>query len=456
MTDTNPADPNPAARSIPWLPLIVVVGVTAMAALYWDQTRLPSEITIAGGPLEGRYAQLALGLATELDHRFDINVIVTETHGSMENFESVQSGQAMFGLYQAETRAALEHEEDPTSTVRFVANMYPEYLIPVTAADANVDLMELTDRIVACNDLKSGDHTMMNLLLGHLGGSHRPVTATIEYIDMPSALDEGKIDLAIIGSGLDAPVLAHLLENGKAKLARIPFLDSFVAKNPAFTQRTIPAGFFARRLGPVPDEDFATVTIPALLLASTDAPVRLVEAVTEILLDPGFQRRMDLLDLNAGGRDFAMTRPEFPMHPGASHVYHPDLKPLLNPDFVEGTEGIRSFLVSILAAMWLARRWWHRRQTLSQEHRLDRYIRDLLQIERDQIGVDGVKPDDAEPLQRLLDRVTDLRQAALAEFTAHEMNEDQAVDCFVQMCHALSDKISGKLTRHALRQFNTQ
>ncbi len=140
------------------------------------------------------------------------------------------------------------------------------------------------------------------------------------------------------------------------------------------------------------------------------------------------------------------------MHTGASHIYNPDLKPLLDPDFVEGTEGLRSFLVSIIAAIWLARRWWKRRQLLSQEHKLDRYIRDLLQIERDQIGIDGDEPDDTEALQALLDRVTHLRQAALSEFTAHELNEDQAVDCFVEMCHALSDKISGKLTRNALRE----
>jgi len=231
----------------------------------------------------------------------------------------------------------------------------------------------------------------------------------------------------------------------------IPFLETFVGKNPALTRRTIPAGYFTMHPEPVPAVDFETVTTQAQLLASEDAPVRLVEAVTEIVMDPRFQRRMKLRELNIGGKDYAMARPEFPMHVGASHIYNPELKPLLNPDFVEGTEGIRSFLVSVVAAIWLAHRWWKRREMLSQEHRLDRYIRDVLAIEREQMGLDGERSSDAMPLQGLLDRVTELRQAALAEFTAHEMNEDQAVDCFVEMCHALSDKISGKLTRHALR-----
>jgi len=54
---------------------------------------------------------------------------------------------------------------------------------------------------------------------------------------------------------------------------------------------------------------------------------------------------------------------------------------------------------------------------------------------------------DVEQLQVLLDEVTELRQEALGEFNAHSMNEDPSVACFVQMCHALSNKINAKLTR---------
>ena len=57
---------------------------------------------------------------------------------------------------------------------------------------------------------------------------------------------------------------------------------------------------------------------------------------------------------------------------------------------------------------------------------------------------------EAAALQKMLDQVTVLRQEALQEFTAHELNEDRAVDCFIEMCHALSDKINAKLTRYSL------
>ncbi len=436
---------------VPWIGLVVLVGCAVLGTSYWLRTRLPDHITIAGGPEDGRYQQLAKALAEELEHRLGIDVRLAPTPmvGSLHNLHLLESNAVQLGLYQSETKAILESTDDSRITARFVANLYPEYLIPISAASESVDLLDMDNRVVSCNDSMSGDHAMLTLLLDHVARDSSRYEV-VSYTDLPDALRVGEVDLAVISCGLGAPVLQRVLAEG-GRLAKVPFLETFISKNPALTKRTIPAGFFTMHPAPIPEADFETVTTQAQLLASQDAPVRLVEAVTEIVMDPRFQRRMKLNDLNMGGKEYAMSRPEFPIHVGASHIYNPELKPLLNPDFVEGTEGIRSFLVSIVAAIWLAHRWWKRREMLSQEHRLDRYIRDVLAIEREQIGLDGERSDDAMPLQELLDRVTQLRQSALAEFTAHEMNEDQAVDCFVEMCHALSDKISGKLTRHALR-----
>ena len=422
-----------------------------MTALHWIHTRLPDQVTIAGGPPNGRYDQLAKALAEELQQRLGITVTVLQTHGSLENLHLLESNEVSLGLYQSETKAILEQETVSKITPRFVANLYPEYLIPVVAASDSPDLTQLQDRVVCCNDHFSGDRAMLALLLEHLGHSAPSKYTTVSYVDLPHALRAREVDLAVITCGLGAPVLEHVFKDSQTKLANIPFLASFVNKNVALTRRIVPAGYFAMQPAPVPPQDFDTVSTEAQLLASEQSPVRVVEAMTEIIIDPQFQRRLKLTDLATGGQTYASSRPEFPIHTGAAHIYSPELKPLLNPDFVEGTEGIRSFLVSIVAAIWLVRGWWKRRELLGQEHRLDRYIRNLLQIEREQIGVDGDQSGDAAKLQKLLDKVTHLRQTALSEFTAHELKEDRAVDCFVEMCHALSDKISGKLTRYTLR-----
>ena len=83
---------------------------------------------------------------------------------------------------------------------------------------------------------------------------------------------------------------------------------------------------------------------------------------------------------------------------------------------------------------------------------MDSYIRRLLEAERRQVDVDGRNPGDEERLQQFLDEVTMLRQQALSQFTAHQLNEDRAVDCFIEMCHALSDKLNATLTRCCLNR----
>ena len=92
-----------------------------------------------------------------------------------------------------------------------------------------------------------------------------------------------------------------------------------------------------------------------------------------------------------------------------------------------------------------------KRNARRNDHRLDRYIRSLLEIERRQIQLDSNwDSDDLDKLQALLDAVTLLRQRALHEVSAHDLNEDRGIACFMNMCHELSQKINAKLSRQRL------
>ncbi|HIE98691.1 MAG TPA: hypothetical protein EYQ63_17205 [Fuerstia sp.] len=393
-------------------------------------------------------------MAQELRTRLGIEVEVSETVGSLENLHQLETNQVHFALYQPETREILEGrdgtngDEEPAA---FVSNLYPEFLLPVAPMNSSAALDRIENRIWCCNDRLSGDFAITQLLLRHIGNQGNTINVEhVSYADLPKQIAEGHVEVGIICCGLQAPVLQELLTTSLAKLIDVPSVDALARRNTSLSRDVIPAGYF--QVSPaIPPENFHTVSLHAQLLAGNNAPVGLVEEVTRIVTDPRFQRRHGLTELFEGGTTYAMQRPEFDMHAGAANVYYPDLKPFINPDFVEGTEGIRSFLVSLIAAAWLLHRWWTRRLDRSQEHRLDRYIRQLLELERQQMDVDGEgNTEESQRLQTMLDEVTILRQEALSEFTAHELNEDRAVDCFVQMCHALSDKINAKLTRHSL------
>ena len=62
----------------------------------------------------------------------------------------------------------------------------------------------------------------------------------------------------------------------------------------------------------------------------------------------------------------------------------------------------------------------------------------------------GADTSDLERLQDLLDKLTFLRQRALREFSVNDLNEDRGVDCFIVMCHELSNKINAKISRQRL------
>ena len=127
--------------------------------------------------------------------------------------------------------------------------------------------------------------------------------------------------------------------------------------------------------------------------------------------------------------------------------------PAFDIHLVESLDAIYSLVASMLIATYFTVRWFTKRRASNRAHKLDKYVHSLLDIEQQQIGLDeNPEVDDMKKLQELLDAVTILRQEALREFTAHELKEDRSVDCFIHMCHALSDKINAKISRQRMNQ----
>ncbi|MCA9066887.1 MAG: hypothetical protein KDA96_27660, partial [Planctomycetaceae bacterium] len=398
-------------RAIPWLSLTVVMCLAAVAAYYWWETRIPRTLRIAGGPEGGRYLQIAQGLARELRSRHGVLAEVVPTEGSLQNLELLAQGRVDVCLYQPETHVILRQASGQAETiagdesVRFISNLYTEAMIPIVSADDDGHLLQHEGSLrIGANAKRSGDMAMAILLRRHLGREQdeSSVLTVVPYSQVRETLKSDDVDIVVITAGLQAPVIRETLLSRECRLADVPLLEAMLARNPSLRPVTIPAGYFHTAPGPIPALEFHTVGLPAQLLTATDVPTRLVEMLTEVAMDPQFQRGQNLSELFSQGAEFADGESEFPQHPGAEHVFRPELKPLLNPDFVEGTEGIRSFVVSMLAAIWLCSRWWRRRRILGEEHRLDRFIRRLLEIERRQLDIDGQNSGDEQCLQQFL------------------------------------------------------
>ena len=417
--------------------------------LYRAATRVPSRIVIAAGPAGGNYFQLSQEIATRLEQNLGTKVEVLESRGALDNLHRIQDGLVDFALYQPDTARGRDEEENPDAAA-FVANLYSEVLHIFAAPNSGIEsAVDLRGKKVAIGSRDSGDFSINRTLLEHLGiGLNEINVVDVVYRDIPKLLQSGQLDAACMAGGLHSPAFVQTAAVPGVRLIPIPFAEAMALHHVSTFPSSIPAGFYRSDAPVLPDSEIKTVSRRAKLLTRPDAPTVLVEAVTNVVMDEHFQRSNELHELFDKGKSFAMANPEFPIHPGAEHIYNPELKPLLNPDFVDATEGLRSFFFSLLVAGWLLARWLRERRLKQDEHELDQFVRRVLDIERRQLGLDEDESgNDVEQLQRLLDEVTQLRQEALGEFNAHSMNEDPSVACFVQMCHALSNKINAKLTR---------
>ncbi len=438
-----------------WATVAAVVVLVSLPwfvhALYQRATALPRMVTVATGAEGGLYQQLCEDLAAELQKRLpEVEVRRVPTNGSMDNLLKLQAGEVDFALYQPETLETYgEPSREEITAVAFVANLYSQPAHFLVHPDAGINAPDdLRGKRVAVGLPNSGDYAMSRMLLEHFGLEEDALRVEqFPYAEIGREFDAGTLDAAFVTMGDRAPIFRELLAGGKCKLLGIPYPKALAAKHVSMSTYRIPAGFYRSYEPVTPPQEVETVALSAQLLTRIDADAALVYEAIELVLDERFAKQHQLRELFEGGMDYAGDKPLFPVHPGAQGFYDPEF----DMHAFESWEALYSLVASSVIAAFLAARWWRRQRILKKEHRLDRYMRSLLQIERRQIDLDGPDgSDDRKKLQELLDEVTLLRQDALREFTAHELSEDRAADCLIEMCHALSNKINAKISRQRL------
>ena len=449
MTDSEPK------RSRRWgkraVALVCLVALPYLVhQVYVSWSGLPANIRIATGAVGGRYRAVADALGDEISARAGVSVEMVETRGSIENLDQLERGELELALFQPE---AVGPGSGDHSSIRSVGNVFSEVVVVLARRNSGIDsVFDFRGKRVSIGVKESGDRATARLVLAHCGLSDEQIEpVAFDYAAIEKGFRDSTLDAAMVTVGLDAEFLRTISRDGLADVLEVPFAEALAAKNLGTQTVEIPGGSFCTFPAAVPADSVATVAVRSQLLTTEKVPDALIELVDEILMDQRFQRANRLGELFAEGETFATMRTLFPLHDGTVHYFEPELKPLLSADFVEATEGLRSFVVSMLVAGWLVWRWVRENRIRQQEHRLDRFIRELLEIERRQMNLDqAASGDDSAKLNDLLDEVTTLRQEALGTLTSHELHDDPAAGVFIEMCHALSDKINAKLNRQRL------
>lgn len=455
VTDSEPKQSRRWVKRAAVLACLVVLPYLVHQA-YVSWTGLPAKIRIATGTAGGRYRAVADALGKEISARSGVPVEMVETRGSIENLTRLEQGELDLALFQPE---AVGDESGDHSGIRSAGNVFSEVVVVLARRGSGISsVFDFEGKRISIGVKESGDRATALLVLEHAGFSLADIEpAALNYAEIEEGFRDATLDAAMVTVGLDAEFLRTISQSELATVVEVPFAEALAARHLGLQTVEIPAGSFSTSSVAVPDRAVATVAVRSQLLTTDEVSDALIDLVDQILMDQRFQRSNRLRELFAQGESFATMRTLFPLHDGAVHYFEPGLKPLLSADFVEATEGLRSFVVSMLFAGWLAWRWIRENRIRQQEHRLDRFIRELLEIERQQMDLDQTASgNDSARLNDLLDEVTKLRQEALATLTSHELHDDPAAGVFIEMCHALSDKINAKLNRQRLdSQFQT-
>jgi len=418
-------------------------------------------IVIAGGPEKGLYHPIALSLSNVVT-QLNWPVEVVTTKGTLENLKLVAEGKADLALFQPGARKnlkqfapglmdrdALKIDPDKLDEVAFVANLYSQPLhIAVRKGSGIESLQDLKGKVVNLGLELSGDYPMSRLLLQSLNITTGEEHLNLNYLEVIQAFEEDKLDAAFMTVGMQADVFRTLARSGRVRFLSVPNNEALATMELHLSPFQVPRGMYQFEGEAVPRADIQTVATGAHLIARNDLERGLVEKIIQEILKTPFQKENRLGELFEQGKAFAMSRPFFPVHDGALGVYNPESKNLLSADFVEKWEGLRSFFVSLIVAGFFGYKWYQKKKDRMKDHKLDHYIRTVMEIERQQMSIEAEKPEEAlKKLQSLLDQVTNLRQECFEDFSVHRLQDDQGTDCFLELCASMSDKLNAKMTR---------
>lgn len=438
------------------LVVVVLVAFPFLASgIYHAITAPRPSVRFAGGLEGGRYDEFAKSLVNELNESSQLNRSTSlQSGGSYENLKLLEDQKVEFALFQSgsdqKEDLMVEHKE-----ILFVTNVFPEVAHVLVRSDITQEQIDNLDFYkIAVGVTTSGDYRVGMALLSHfkLDGPEVEVRS-MDYQETVDAMNSRQVEMAILNVGIGAEVVQTLMDDVQCRLIPVPMRDAFLAKHVAYASYTIPRGTYFSGGDRSPAEDIETIAVNAQLITRQGVSSQVVHEILQTLNHARFLKQNQLRDLFLGGRSYALTRPEFNIHPAVPRYFDPTIRPWINPDFVEATEGIRSFVFSGLIGLYLLIHWLKKRNERSQEHKLDHFIHRLLAIEQEQLALDrNYSDEDIQKLEQFLDEITELRREALIEFSAHQLNDDPAIECFISMSHALSEKINSKMTRDAIRR----
>ncbi|MDF2366564.1 TAXI family TRAP transporter solute-binding subunit [Sneathiella sp.] len=249
------------------------------------------------------------------------------THGSVDNIYGVTRGYFDTALAQSDTVVAayngtgIYDDKEPITSLRVIANLYPEDVHLVVRRDAGIkNIRDLKGKKVSIDVPGSGTRENAKEILKAYGLSVKDIDAISASPDKSVTLIKAdKLDAFFLVAGYPVTAVSELADVGKIELIPISgkIAEKFVAGHGYYSVSQIPAGTY-RDLDTVP-----TLAVSTQWIVSENVSEELVYEISRALWHP---KNRHLLDRgHAKGLlihlDTALKGVSTPLHPGAERYY---------------------------------------------------------------------------------------------------------------------------------------
>lgn len=298
------------------LALVLIVWLaTAVAITLWLSGRQQLRLTLAAGPAGSETFLLGEAIAAELSEMEEnLQVVVLETGGSIENMELLETGQVDFATVQA----AMELPEEAQG----IAVLFPDAFHLVVSGEADIrHFSDLRGKRVAIPPESSAQYPSFWFLAEHYGLEDSDLYALPMSSDAANfAMLAGQIDAIFRVRAPGNSSIRELIRSGTVEIVPLSQAEALSLKKPALRPGTVPKGSY-RGYPPLPREHLPTAVSNQLLVAHEELPPALVYNFTRAI----FEARSDLVSRFALAGQIAPLEEDadsvVPAHPGARQYF---------------------------------------------------------------------------------------------------------------------------------------
>jgi TRAP-type uncharacterized transport system substrate-binding protein len=392
---------------------IVMIGVTIVTA--WLASRTPElHLRVTAGDRLSRRHEIATVLQRLCRER-GLVLEIEPTSGSALALERVGRRQLDVALVQGGLEAG--------PSVREVAPLAIEPLHLLVRDPARADLTSLRGGTVHLGPPGSGTRELsldvLRLAGLHLGREVHEQSRT--YDELFSMPEEELPDAVFHVSSLPSPVAQRLIDQRGYHLVPLPYSGALHLHNVAVRPATIP-GFTYGVDPPMPPADALTPGTRMLIVAHEDTDP---EAIRRLLDAIGSEELARITDLSPFDRE-ALATPELPLHPAAQEWLRRN-DALLTPEIIDNVESMRSFLVSLVVALFLLWRWIRARQ----QRGFDAYLNEVTKLEREILHLESQADLDLHRLVVIQRALGEIKNRALVGYGEGQISSADLLNSFL-------------------------